>query len=103
MLEEILPLVQDCIGALDGTHIAAFVAEVLQATYHNCKGQVSQNVLAITSMNMLFLYVLSGWEGSTSDSQVFEDTHATDFTIPPGQYYLADAGYRLSDAVLVPY
>jgi hypothetical protein len=101
--KKFFPWFKDCIGALDGTHIAAFVAEVMRAAYRNRKGQVSQNVLAVASMGMFFLYVLSGWEGSASDSRVFEDARATDFTVPPGRYYLADAGYGLSDSVLVPY
>jgi hypothetical protein len=97
------PFFKDCLGALDGTHIAAFTPELLRPAYRNRKGQVSQNVLAVCSMDMCFLYVLPGWEGSASDSRVFEDARGSDFHIPWGKYYLADAGYGLSDALLVPY
>jgi len=34
---------------------------------------------------------------------VFNDAHRTDFHIPEGRYYLADAGFASSDALLVPY
>ena len=54
-------------------------------------------------MNMEFLYVLPGWEGSAADSRVFDTAWRQDFRIPDGRYYLADAGYGNSDALLVPY
>ena len=52
---------------------------------------------------MRFCYVLSGWEGSAADGQVYEDAQETDFAIPPGKFYLADAGFPVCDALLVPY
>jgi hypothetical protein len=54
-------------------------------------------------MDMEFLYILPGWEGSTADSRVFENAWNSDFIIPVGRYYLADAGYANSDSLLVPY
>ena len=54
-------------------------------------------------MNMEFLYVLPGWEGSVVDSCAFENAQSQDFRIPNGHYYLADAGYGNSDILLVPY
>ena len=54
-------------------------------------------------MNMEFLYILPGWEGSAADSQVFESAQSLDFIIPKGRYYLANAGYANSDSLLVPY
>jgi hypothetical protein len=96
------------VGALDGTHIPVFVPvpEMMRAAYRNRKGEVSQNVLAVCSFDMKIIYMLSGWdswEGSASDSRVFEDAQASDFRIPPDRYYLGDAGYANSDAVMVPY
>ena len=52
---------------------------------------------------MHFFYILSGWEGSASDGGVFHDAHVHDLEIPDGQYYLADAGYPICDALLVPF
>jgi DDE superfamily endonuclease len=60
-------------------------------------------VLAECSFEFKFVYILSGWEGSASDSAVYEDARATDFRIPEGKYYLADAGYPNTDALLAPY
>jgi hypothetical protein len=54
-------------------------------------------------MDMQFLYVLAGWKGSTLDSCMFENAVSRGFTVPNGQYYLADAGYMNCDALLVPY
>ena len=101
--ERYFPYFQDCIGAIDGTHIPAFVPEDRRAPFHNRKGQLSQNVLAACSFDFKFVYVLSGWEGSASDTLVYQDARATDFQIPQGKYYLADAGYPNTDALLAPY
>ena len=37
------------------------------------------------------------------DSTLFYDARRVDFYIPSGKYYLADAGFASSDALLVPY
>jgi len=55
------------------------------------------------SFDLRFVYVLSGWEGSASDAVVYHDAWHTDFRIPPGKYYLADAGFPLCEQLLVPY
>jgi hypothetical protein len=98
-----VPYFNGCLGALDGTHIPVFVPEMMRAAYRNLKGEVSQNVLSVCSFDMKIIYMLSGWEGSASDSRVFENAQASDFWIPPDRYYLGDAGYANSDAVMVPY
>ena len=99
----ILHTFKDCVGTLDSTHILAHVPEEKRGAYWNCKAQLSQNVLAACDMDMKFIYILSGWEGSAADSCVFEDACSTDFVVPEGCYYLADAGYAISDFLLVPY
>jgi hypothetical protein len=97
------PYFNACLGALDGTHVPVYVPEMLRAAYRNRKGEVSQNVLTVCFFDMKIVYMLSGWEGSASDSRVFEDARASDFQIPPDHYYLGNAGYANSDAVMVPY
>jgi hypothetical protein len=94
---------RDCIGALDGTHLPAHVSPDQHPRYRNRKGQISQNILAVCDLEMNFLYVLAGWEGSVCDGRVFQSAQDLDFTIPAGHYYLANAGYAGSDALLVPY
>ena len=67
------PYFEGCIGALDGTHIPVCVPEASHTAFQNWKGEIIQNILAVCIMNMRFMYMLSGWEGSASDACVFED------------------------------
>jgi len=97
------PFFQDALGAIDGTHICARPPASARARYRNHKSGLSQNVLAATTFNMHFCYILSGWEGSASDGGVFHDARVHDFVIPEGKFYLADAGYPLCDVLLVPF
>ena len=98
------PYFNDCIGALDGTHIAAKVSEEVAPAYRNRKGWISQNVLACCELdNLLFTYVLAGWEGSAHDGSVLEAAFDTGFHIPAGKFYLADAGYALTPWCITPY
>ncbi|KAI3702588.1 hypothetical protein L6452_28332 [Arctium lappa] len=54
---------------------------------------------------MNFVYVLSGWEGSSTDSRVLRDavTRHKGLKVPFGNYYLADAGYINGEGFLAPY
>jgi len=89
---------------LDGTHIAAKVSEEVAPAYQNRKGWISQNVLACCELdNLLFTYVLAGWEGSAHDGSVLEAAFDTGFHIPAGKFYLADAGYALTPWCITPY
>ncbi len=97
------PYFKDCIGAIDGTHIPTFVPERIRAPFRSHKGEISQNVLAACSFDLKFVYTLPGWEGSALDSHVYQDARAKDFQIPEGKYYLANAGYPNTDALLAPY
>ena len=85
------PFFKGALGTLDGTHISAQPPAAERAHYRNHKGGISQNVLAATTFNMQFCYMLSGWEGSASDGGVFQDAQLHDLETPEGRYYLADA------------
>jgi hypothetical protein len=100
---KLYPFFRNCLGAIDGSHIGAHVPEEDIARYRNRKGVVSQNVLAACSFDMRFTYILSGWEGSAADGLVLSDARETDFHIPDGWYYLADAGFALGPNILTPY
>lgn len=97
------PFFKDCLGALDGTHINAHVPVQDLARYRNRKGGITQNVLMACTFDLRFSYVLAGWEGSAHDGRVFEDARRRDFAIPPGKYYLGDAGFSSCSTLLVPY
>ena len=44
-----------------------------KARYRNCEGEIVMNLLPSCSQDMQFIYVLTGWEGSTADSRVLRD------------------------------
>ena len=98
------PFFKDCIGAVDGTHIAAKVLQEETVSFRNRKGFLSQNVMACCDLdNLVFTYVLSGWEGAAHDGRVFNQSFEHGFYIPKGKYYLGNAGYPLTPYCLTPY
>jgi DDE superfamily endonuclease len=98
------PYFENCLGAVDGTHIAVKVLAEEAAAYRNRKGFLSQNVMACCDLDTLkFTYVLAGWEGSAHDGLVFDKSFNLGFSIPEGKYYLGDAGYPLTTYCLTPY
>ena len=77
---------QNCIGAIDGTHVRASVPPKIQGRFRGCKDGTTQNVLAAISFNLKFTYVFAGWEDSARDSRVLNDAFARPgvFSIPEG-------------------
>ena len=51
---------QDCIGALDGTHIRAKVSNANAPRFHGRKDYPTQNVLTACSFDLKFTYILLG-------------------------------------------
>ena len=93
-------------GAIDRTHIPASLPPEDKAPYRDRKGAISQNILAGCTFDMLFFYVLPGWEGSAHDARVLKFALEQDSSFPPPSetwVYLADAGYGLKPGILVPY
>jgi hypothetical protein len=97
------PFFDNCIGALDGTHIPACIPTEDHEAYRNRKKFISQNVLGAANFDLTFAFGLFGWEGSAHDSRVFDDAKGRGLPLLPGKYYLGDAGYALSEHVLTPY
>jgi hypothetical protein len=97
------PYFKDAIGALDGSHIHSAPPASERFAHRNRKGFISQNCLFGCSFDLLFVYSLTGWEGSATDARVYEDARSSDLEIPEGKYYLADGGYPSNDELLVPY
>ncbi|GJR63167.1 hypothetical protein Tco_1505329 [Tanacetum coccineum] len=66
-----------------------------------------QNVLAICDFNMIFIYIVSGWEGTAHDARILNE--ALDDPIyefpnsPSDKYYLCDAAYRHTCGFMAPY
>jgi hypothetical protein len=98
------PYFNDCLGALDGTHVEMYVPIELQPRHRNRKGTLSQNILAVCNFDMEFVYILAGWEGSAHDARVLSDAQASQgFLTPRGRYWLGDAGYGNSEFIMSPY
>jgi DDE superfamily endonuclease len=94
---------KDCLGALDGTHIEVHLPPGDHARYRNRKQSLSQNVLGVCDFDLLFVYMLAGWEGSAHDQRVLNDAQLKGLITPKGRYWLGDAGYHNSSTVMVPY
>ncbi|KAG8363844.1 hypothetical protein BUALT_Bualt19G0064700 [Buddleja alternifolia] len=94
-----------CLGALDGTYIKVTVPEIDKARYRTRKSEPSVNVLGVCDPKMMFIYSLTGWEGSTVDSRVLRDAlnRPHGLRVPRGNYYLCDNGYTNGDGFLTPY
>ncbi|MFQ6626544.1 hypothetical protein Gotur_005215 [Gossypium turneri] len=68
-----MPHFKDCIGAIDGTHIAAILPPNEQIPYIGRKCVPAQNVMAVCDFNMCFTFVMARWEGPTHDTRIFLD------------------------------
>ncbi|XP_076896251.1 uncharacterized protein LOC143549161 [Bidens hawaiensis] len=96
------------IGALDGTLIHAIVPIEKQHLYRGRrKCDCYQNVLAICDFNMIFTFLVAGWEGVAHDSRILSEsltnTNAL-FPFPPSdKYYLCDVAYAHTRGFMAPY
>ncbi|GJT63012.1 putative nuclease HARBI1 [Tanacetum coccineum] len=99
------PFFKDCIGAIDGTHVRVRVPNRDAPRYRGRKGYPTINVLVACTFDLKFTYVLSGWEGTTSDSRIVKDavTRNDKLIIPDGKYYLADGGRPHRSTLIAPY
>ncbi|KAL4582191.1 hypothetical protein LXL04_006733 [Taraxacum kok-saghyz] len=101
------PIFKDFIGAIDGTHVKASVAQHEQAKYIGRKGYATQNIMVVCDFNMCFTFVWAGWEGTTHDTRIFNESlqrSELHFPRPMGEkYYVVDAGYPNTRGYLAPY
>ncbi|XP_072151383.1 protein ALP1-like [Setaria viridis] len=95
----------DCIGAIDGTHVLARVPRSIRAAFLGRKHTTTKNVLAAVDFDLRFTYVLAGWEGSAHDALILNDALKREdgLRVPPGKFYLVDAGYAVRPGFLPPY
>ncbi|KAI8551052.1 hypothetical protein RHMOL_Rhmol06G0154900 [Rhododendron molle] len=96
---------ENCLGALDGTFVPILPPTELKARYRSRKGDYATNVLGVCNRNLQFIYALSSWEGSATDSRVLRNAlvRPHGLRIPQGRYYLVDAGYTNGPELLAPY
>ena len=83
------PYFKDCIGAIDGTHVRVRVPNRDAPRYRGRKGYPTINVLVACTFDLKFTYVLSGWEGTASDSRIIKDALTRDdkLLIPDGKIF----------------
>ncbi|KAJ9134984.1 hypothetical protein P3X46_032211 [Hevea brasiliensis] len=102
-----MPHFKDCIGAIDGTHMSAYVQEENLIQFIGRKGVPTQNIMAAYSFDMQFTFVMAGWEGTAHDGRLFQyaiNKQNLNFPKPPpGKYYVVDAGYQQMEGYLAPY
>ncbi|XP_066320550.1 protein ALP1-like [Miscanthus floridulus] len=101
------PFFDNCIGAIDGTHIEVVVPKTELITHMNRKSKTSQNVLAICDFDLRFTFIVAGWPGSVHDMRVFKaavDKFGSLFPHPPqGKFYVVDSGFSNQPGYLAPY
>ncbi|KAH9151365.1 hypothetical protein LEN26_003875 [Aphanomyces euteiches] len=96
------PFFSNCRMAIDGTHIPVRVPAREAAAFHGRKG-LTMNVLAACDFDLMFTYILAGWEGSASDSKVYTDALTKGLMTYPTCWDIADGGYALCMRCLTPY
>ncbi|KAL5553402.1 hypothetical protein UlMin_040803 [Ulmus minor] len=105
VLNGMLRLHENCLGALDGTHIKINVLASDRPRYRTKKNEIATNVLGVVSQNMQFIYVLPRWEGSAADSRVLRDviSRLNGLKVPKECYYQCDTRYPNGEGFLTPY
>lgn len=78
---------QGAVGALDGTLIHAIVPRDKQHLYRaRGRSECYQNVLAICDFNMVFTFIVAGWEGTAHDARILNESLVDpdfEFPFPP--------------------
>ncbi|KAF7348750.1 putative nuclease HARBI1-like protein [Mycena venus] len=97
------PFFKYCRGAVDGVHFLAYVLEQHIARYRDRHGTITQNCIAACDFEMLFVFLMAGYEGTAADGLLFAQARRNGFSLPEGCYYLADAGFPNCDMLLAPY
>jgi hypothetical protein len=80
-----VPLMKNCIGAIDGTYVPITIEEDRAPPYRNRKGTLSQNVMVVCDFNLNFTFVSCGWEGTASDAGVLQFAINKGFSVPEGK------------------
>ena len=80
-----MPFFKDCIGAVDGTHIAAVPPPHDVIRYIGRSGKATQNILDVVDFDLRFTYASIGQPGSMHDTRVLFHAieHDPKFPHPP--------------------
>ncbi|CAH1957433.1 unnamed protein product [Acanthoscelides obtectus] len=110
----------NCLGALDGRHIAFSPPTSAGSYYHNYKGTDSMVLLALVDANYKFIYVNIGVNGRISDGGVFsacglyKRMQNKTLNLPPDRalpgrtnkvpyVFIADEAFPLSNHLMKPF
>ncbi|XP_022846374.1 uncharacterized protein LOC111369125 [Olea europaea var. sylvestris] len=101
------PLFQDCIGAIDRTHVRTVLPRHECVNFMGRKGVPTQNVLAACDFNLCFMFVLAGYTGNTHDARMLARaiySPEIDFSqSAPRKYYLVDSDFAHQPGYMAPY
>ena len=84
---------QNCLGAIDGSHVPITATPGIAAPFRNRKGTLSHNIMVACDFNLKFTFISCGWEGSATDARVLHSAMSKGFKVPEGKFYLVDGGY----------
>jgi hypothetical protein len=81
------------------------VRKAQASAFQGRKHYTSQNILAVVDFDLGFTYVLAGWEGSTHDASILDESLSTPdgLQIPDGKFYLEVGGYACRPMILPPF
>jgi hypothetical protein len=94
---------QNCIGAIDGSHVPVTRTPSRASPWRNRKGSLSQNAMFACDFDLNITFISCGWEGSASDARVLNSAIQRGFIVPAGKFYLVDGGYGNTQFFLAPY
>ncbi|KAF0743444.1 hypothetical protein Ae201684P_007741 [Aphanomyces euteiches] len=75
------PFFEGCRMCIDGTHVPVSVPAADVARFQSRKG-ITMNVLAACDFDLLFTYVLAGWEGTAGDGKLYEAALQSGLSVP---------------------
>ena len=94
---------QNCVGAIDGSHVTVTRTPNQAAPWRNRKGTLSQNVMFACDFDLNITFISCGWEGSASNARVLSSAIVRGFEVPERKFYLVDGGYANTQFFLAPY
>ncbi|XP_047061304.1 uncharacterized protein LOC124668162 isoform X2 [Lolium rigidum] len=76
--DRFFPYFENCLGAIDGSHVPVTRSPQLQAPWRNRKGSLSQNVMFACDFDLNVTFISCGWEGSIAEGNFnFTSTSTT--------------------------
>ena len=117
--QQLKETIDQCVGAVGGTHIEILAPEEYAKDYYNRKGYYSILMQAVADHRYCFTDINIGWPGSVHDARVFKNSQlylrASQETLLPANcckvmngvrvplIILGDSAYPLSKWLMKPY